>query len=73
MKIRNIIQGWRNFILDLFSDIRYHKEFTERMEVCKQCEDNMAGICKHCGCILKAKTKAEDEECPTGKWNRIDG
>jgi hypothetical protein len=72
LSIKNIIRGWYNFFVDLVSDIRYKKEFDERYEICKQCEDNRHGICKHCGCVLKAKTKAEDEACPIGKWKTIE-
>ena len=71
MRAKNVIQGWWNFILDIISDIRYKKEFDERMEICKQCEHNTFGICGLCGCVLKAKTKAEDECCDAGKWKTI--
>ena len=41
------------------------------MEICNACDDNMSGVCKHCGCVLAAKTKAEESECPIGKWKTI--
>lgn len=72
MVIKNIIQGWLNFILDIISDIKYKKEFDERLEICKLCEHNKLGICDLCGCVLKAKTKAEDEVCSIGKWKTIE-
>lgn len=58
-------------ILDLISDIRYKKEFDERYEICKECEHNTHGFCDLCGCLLKAKTKSEDSECPLKKWLTI--
>lgn len=72
-KLRNILRGWYNFFLDIISDIRYKDIFEERYKICLFCCDNHSGICKHCGCVIKAKTKAEDEECPLGKWKKIGG
>ena len=71
MIIKEIFQGWKNFILDKISDIKYKSIFNNRYEICSECEHNVHGICKICKCILKAKTKAEDSECPIGKWETI--
>jgi len=47
------------------------------MAICNECEHNKDGICDHCGCILKAKTRVDfdlDENgksidgCPEQKW-----
>lgn len=69
--VKYIIQGWWNWLLDLVSDIKYKKEFDARLEICKQCESNKHGICDICHCVLVAKTKSEDSECPVGKWKAI--
>lgn len=69
--IKYIIQGWWNWFLDKISDIKYKKEFDNRLEICKQCENNKIGICAICHCVLVAKTKSEDSECPIGKWSKI--
>ena len=69
--IKLIWQGWTNMLLDLISDIRYKKEFKERYEICKVCNHNSHGFCDICGCLLKAKTKSEDSECPMKKWLTI--
>lgn len=69
--IKLIWQGWRNLVLDLVSDIKYKEQFDARMEICKHCDMNEFGICRMCGCVLKAKTKSEDSECPVGKWKTI--
>ena len=69
--VRLIWQGWTNMLLDLISDIRYKKEFEERYEICKVCNHNLHGFCDICGCLLKAKTKSEDSECPMKKWLTI--
>lgn len=68
LPIKYIIQGWWNVLLDFISDIRYKKEFTERMEICNTCPENIHGVCKVCRCVLIAKTKSEDSGCPLHKW-----
>lgn len=72
IKIKLILQGWKNLVLDLFSDIKYRNEFNERIKICKECTNNLWGMCIICNCILSAKTRAEDAECPIGKWKDID-
>ena len=66
-----IFQGWLNYFLDLISDIKYKKIFDQRLEICNACDKNFHGICKECHCILKAKTKSEDSECPLKKWTTV--
>ncbi len=43
-----------------------------RYATCLQCENmrHDIGKCSICGCILKAKTKAMEEECPIGLWKK---
>ena len=69
--IKLIIQGWWNWLLDCISDIKYKKYFDDRLNICKTCEHNKYGFCDICGCVLKAKTKAEDSVCPDKKWDTI--
>lgn len=72
LTIRLIWQGWRNYFVDFVSDIKYKKYFDARYRICQDCKSNVFGICNECGCVLKAKTKAEDAECPIGKWKTIE-
>ena len=37
-----------------------------RMAICNNCEHNKNGICKLCGCILKAKTRVHFLEDDNG-------
>ena len=48
-----------------------------RRQWCAQCPDKFAipllsGVlgenCKHCGCIIAAKTRVAFTHCPIGKW-----
>ena len=71
LTLRLIWQGWKNYFIDLVSDIKYKKYFDERYSICKKCEFNKLSICQKCGCFLKSKTKSEDSECPVGKWKTI--
>lgn len=71
INIKLIWQGWRNWILDLISDIKYKRYFEYRYNICKSCDHNKMSICEKCGCFTKAKSMAEDAECPVGKWKTI--
>lgn len=71
LPIKYIIQGWWNLFLDLVSDLKYKKEFDQRMEICKACDKNVHGVCSVCHCVLVAKTKSEDSECPLQKWKSV--
>lgn len=66
-----IIQGWWNLFLDWISDIKYKKEFDERLKICNSCSYNKHGICQKCYCVVAAKTKSEDSKCPLDKWRTI--
>ena len=35
---------------------------------CKPCQHKEGGVCKICGCNIKAKTLLPAETCPRGKW-----
>jgi len=35
---------------------------------CDPCEHNKMGICKRCGCLIKAKTRLANQRCPIGLW-----
>ena len=42
----------------------------ERLAHCEACEHNKMGICKRCGCIVKAKARFANQRCPIGLWGR---
>jgi hypothetical protein len=43
---------------------------TERFNICKACPELKAplNICSQCGCLMGAKTKLKNVNCPLGKW-----
>ena len=57
--------------MDLVSDLRHRDEFIERLDICECCIARKGNFCGECGCFIPAKTKAEDEVCPLGKWKEI--
>lgn len=82
MKLRHLIEGWRNNILpprdkaDLINQVSQ-----SRMNKCNQCEKHSKNHstplrpddhCVECGCNLNAKTKCLDCDCPLKKWLRVE-
>lgn len=43
-----------------------------RFGVCAECPKNVDGKCQKCGCIIELKVKFASEECPEGKWKRVE-
>lgn len=39
-----------------------------RLNVCSNCEFRKWATCGRCGCVLQAKARIRDEECPEKKW-----
>ena len=71
IKLKYIYQGWKNWLLDKFSDLKYKSYFDKRLQICQKCEKNDSGVCDICKCVLVAKTKSEDSACPLKKWDTI--
>lgn len=79
MKILNIIQGWKAYLLEEENELA-----KERATECKKCEFAVVGTfetilkdtieeiqglkCKRCGCPLCAKLRSKNETCPENKW-----
>lgn len=67
-KIKSIYEGWRN----TFFPPHPAKQalFDVRLKTCETNECGMLklGICTACGCVVKAKTKSLDQECPENMW-----
>lgn len=67
LKIKYIIQGYFHLVLSKFKELKYHKIYKKRLDICNLCENAKNGFCDICGCYLKAKTKS-DSKCPINKW-----
>jgi len=40
----------------------------ERLGYCNFCENNKFGVCNKCGCIVKAKVRFSNQNCPIKLW-----
>jgi hypothetical protein len=66
MNINNIIEGWKNVVLN---DKLIEKLFIERATICGECPFLvLKKVCGKCGCPIIAKLKATKEMCPLSKW-----
>ena len=48
------------------------KEFEDRLSVCNECPLHQAGRCLECGCFISIKAKWNSEDCPKGKWDKLE-
>lgn len=70
-KLSHIIIGWYYTFIG-----KNHQLLQERMKICDPCNKKIritknVYICEVCGCLLHAKNRVKDEECPLGKWKRV--
>lgn len=42
--------------------------WTERLEICKECDAFDAGRCRYCGCGMRTKSRLKSQDCPIGRW-----
>ncbi len=45
---------------------------SQRLAICRACDDLLYGsTCRHCGCLVAARTRLRDKQCPRpgeAKW-----
>ncbi len=80
--IKNILNGWKNYLVD---DPLNNEEAKVRAEICAVCPEAKEGkftavlkdyrlheiegkYCGVCKCPLSAKVRSENESCPLNKW-----
>lgn len=76
-KVKEIVSAW----IKSFNPTDEERKLAEsRYEICISCDkrgNNLIGVevCKSCGCPLSKKifTHTQEDSCPLGKWNSIDG
>jgi len=82
MSIKDIREGWINYIRSIVSKRNLSPEFQEmverRINICSVCPElNItmrtsiipgATRCKKCGCVFPAMVYARGKRCPIGKW-----
>lgn len=69
-KIRNIITGWKNLIVE---DKLLTPLFEQRFQTCNNCpgDNNKLNVCVLCGCFIPAKCRSPEENCPASYWKPV--
>jgi hypothetical protein len=49
-------------------DPAHPRVIVARRKICVRCPLRRQGLCRACGCIIKAKTMVRGEACPKGRW-----
>ena len=62
-KIKHILTGW--FLVLIFWDSPKAKK---RRAICATCSERVGFVCGSCGCVIAAKSRVKEEECPLDKW-----
>ncbi len=77
-QVDNLVKARERFInseLPLIES-QLHKD---RLVICQNCTENMNGTCvginketnEACGCVIAVKAKIPTEQCPAGKWPKV--
>ncbi|NLZ82083.1 MAG: hypothetical protein GX915_00285 [Clostridiales bacterium] len=57
------------YIRNISDDIKSSQElYEERMEICKECDMLLSGMCRKCGCFVEMRAAVEKNYCPGKKW-----
>ena len=40
------------------------EEYEERLNICKECDSLINGMCKHCGCFVEMRAAVSKNYCP---------
>lgn len=62
-KLYRIIMGWWYFLTNQKNEVAQ-----KRLSICVECPYMQSGVCGKCGCVLQAKARIEEEECPDNRW-----
>lgn len=69
---RNILEGFTNVGKEMIgmADEEVESVAAERLAICHRCPflSENKKRCDSCGCILAAKTRSMESECPEEKW-----
>jgi hypothetical protein len=62
-KAKTIAKAGKKLVLNQNAELAQ-----QRRKVCNACENNVAGVCSICKCIIRLKVREETENCPVNKW-----
>ena len=59
----------REYIDNLDADVKAPVElYEERLNICKECELLLEGMCRSCGCYVELRAAVMRNCCPREKW-----
>lgn len=71
-----ILDGWKNLIV---RNPIVEAHAIKRLNICVKCkynstkpDINLTSICKECRCVLEAKSRNLESQCPKRKWLKVD-
>lgn len=44
------------------------KVYTERLSICRSCDNLLSGTCLSCGCYVEIRAAIKKGRCPEKKW-----
>lgn len=75
-KFMEILTGWKNLMI---RNSFVEEIALERLEECSKCNSNttypnvnMLSRCSICHCVLEAKSRNLDSDCPVNKWRKLE-
>jgi hypothetical protein len=82
MSIKDIRDGWFNYIKSNFHKHSFSPEFQAKVDarskICRDCPELLVipidleiikGMCQKCRCVFPALIFAPNKKCPLGKWD----
>jgi len=64
-----LAQSVAEYIAALPEDARTpEQDYRARLDICRECEDLLSGVCRHCGCFAEARAAKAALHCPAHKW-----
>jgi hypothetical protein len=61
-----------DYILNLSEDLKVNNDiYRKRLDICKQCDYLISGMCLKCGCYVEVRAVLKDKVCPNydnRKW-----
>ncbi len=64
-----VFQNMREYIENLDIDVKANDVLYEsRLNVCKECDLLLQGMCRTCGCYVELRAAVEKHTCPNKKW-----
>lgn len=65
----DIYKSIREYIENLDPDRKSGRElYEERLQICKECEMLLQGMCRSCGCYVEMRAAIGKNSCPKNKW-----